>query len=151
MIEPKVDDNVTTDYGRMKPSVVARELAKVSAQLRDDEIEEPMEAVTEDLSDEFEPEAEVETTIAEPTLPSPRPADREPSVKAEPEPETEPEPDPETEPETEFGRSRHYRGSALKKRDGDVPPVTTEAEENPTDNFSSENVTFGRVKRKRTR
>jgi len=137
---------------RLSPATVARELARVSEQLK--KIETPDIAEPEpEIEREEAPAAEERVENAPP--PEARKPEEPQRVEAEPpaeeaQPDEEPE-EPEPEP-VAFGRTRHHRGAKLKAGEGEEK---TEKEELPEvevqESFSSDNVSFGRTKRKRTR
>jgi hypothetical protein len=176
-VEPneKESNGSANGGGRLTPSVVARELARVSAQLRangsEAEAAEDMVADTVRQTDQelkTEPEISV-PDVRPPSEPIEEPEDTtfipEPEPTLEPETPEEPEPEQaapevEEEPEPQFGRGRRYKGAALKKEkaamgensDGanSEPADETEPEPKP-EPAAAEEAAFGRVKRKRTR
>ena len=176
----KLEEGVS-EYGRLNPSIVARELARVSAQLQSDQSEsaetertdrdaadrgaggdlesrgatspDPTGAAEADETDDDETPDRTELTV---TSPEEHPADDEQPAPHLAEADTEPDSAP---PATEdvgeqYGRTHRQRGAAFKKsREAQSPaPEPSESEESETPTgFSTDDASFGRVKRKRTR
>jgi len=203
-VEPKptppetVTKGTEEESGRLSPSTVARELAKVSAQLRvpgETDAHDTAPATADEPTPSI-PEKPAAVT-EEPTVPEPVVAD-EPVAEISTPDETKPESTlVKEEPAPSFGRTRRYKGAALRKEkealapkadspkaeekadSSDEPPPAVEptepaepaveapkAEETtepipetptpdeevePAEAKTEEPVTFGRVKKKRTR
>jgi hypothetical protein len=121
--------------------VVARELARVSAQLRNGDGGEEGEVIEETKAEKHSageppaPSSEKET-VQEAEMPGREPADQEEA------------------PEIEFGRTRRHFGQAARKDNGTAQDEETTDKDKADDaevSFSNEQASFGRVKRKRTR
>ena len=160
---------------RLSPASVARELAKVSEQLRSLEDRhqggkpDNGSSRPEDLDEGPEPDV----------APEPRDIDTSEPLEVATESETEPETDLEPEPvgviaereeerefeedsdeersepapeATAFGRSRRYKDPKMRHEQPDAGPVGEDTPEPETkDGFSNENLDFGRGKRKNPR
>jgi Na+/H+-dicarboxylate symporter len=134
---------------RLSPATVARELARVSEQLKKIDTEDTPEAEPEierDATPTAEEHPDRSTPPETPEPEEPQRVEAEPSTE-EVQPADEPE-EPEPEP-VAFGRTRHHRGAKLKA--GEVEEKEDLPEVDVQESFSSENVSFGRTKRKRTR
>lgn len=102
------------ESGRVSRTTMARELAKVSAQLRDPEVTDGGEMAPE-KTPEVTPEkpAAAPRRAARPKPPAPEPVVETPVVV-----ESVPEPEPVVEkekPAPTFGRTRRYKGAAIRK------------------------------------
>lgn len=172
--EPPVGGN---DLSRLKPDVVARDLSRVSAQLRSDEkeikpepqtVSRPEESVVdlppgpeEDASighrygfDDELPESDTELDDRQPSAVDSSGFEDSEEVESAPDiQEGEPDKAAENEPSDQaFGRSRHFKGAAF--RNNDTPPGEESkepTEESTPQTFTSGEASFGRVKRKRIR
>ena len=163
---------------RISPDVVARDLSRVSAQLREpprreerepDMIEPPafdLEAASgsdeesiaigrRDVDDEL---PEFESDLSESQEDSFDGSDSGESVDADRSAESSDERSASAEsesadsPEASFGRARHFRGAALRKSENtEIEPPKEPTEDLGTSGFSNEEASFGRLKRKRTR
>ncbi|MCD6250428.1 MAG: cation:dicarboxylase symporter family transporter [candidate division Zixibacteria bacterium] len=137
--KPTPPETVTKDTeqesGRLSPSTVARELAKVSAQLREPEEIEVVnnapvapETTPKEPSISDKPAAVTnETTAPEPTVIA-EPSAPEPVAEISTPVESEPEPIKE-EPAPSFGRTRRYKGAALRKEKAAPAPKLDAPEE----------------------
>ena len=178
-LKPESESN-GVDNGRLSPTVVARELAKVSAQLKVPEKTDAVDA--RPVTDESQTRLELAPSETPPPsagrLPEPvqpetpeKPSQGVPEDSAEAKEPQEPhvstptaevslgeslegEPEEQAAPPKVFGRTRRQRGEAFKKKGTPAPkvepPVSEEADDSAQTD-SQEAVTFGRVKRKRTR
>ncbi len=166
---------------RINPEVVARDLSRVSAQLREPQPIEPREPehiqpVEPDLSngsedDVFEtgrryvddelPEFDSDMSDNQEDAVDGTSGEEAPSEAERPIRDEEPSGADENEPsesrEASFGRGRHFRGSAFRKSETpetEAPEAGTPKEpdtDSGTGGFSNEDASFGRMKRKRTR
>ncbi len=121
---PETEANgVTDESSRVSRSTMARELAKVSAQLRDPEVTDGSEAAPDRVQDVTpEKPATKSKRKASPEPPAPEPVVETPVVA-----ESVPEPEPvaeEEEPAPAFGRTRRYKGAVRK--DKPAPPAKTD-------------------------
>jgi len=178
-LKPESESN-NVDNGRLSPTVVARELARVSAQLKVPEKTDANDV--RPVTDESQTRLELAPTetppssagrSAEPIQPEipEKPSRGGPEDSAEAKEPQEPqgstptaevslgeslegEQEEQAAPPEVFGRSRRQRGAAFKKKGTPAPrvepPVSDEADDSAQAD-SGETVTFGRVKRKRIR
>ena len=171
-LEPPPDSSADSESRRMSREAVARDLARISAQLgkeggneppvdsspmtvkeRDDEtLFTPLEleSVRKDI-------ARMDAMIMDETD-SELSSDDVPADHAEDEPEIGESADlvsegsqdsEEPEPPRSFGRRRSFRGAAFRRHEASSEDEAKKAEtETPPSGYSSENLAFGRIKRK---